>query len=166
MKKLAATLCVLALVVSWGGIALAADNASQTVTYSVSAINEISVSGDPASLDITTATAGSDPNQVTDSSTTYSISTNGTDKKITAELDTDVAAGLTLEINLADPDGGGSATSAGDVTLTSSAADCVTSITGLAASAKTITYKFSATMAAGVVGSTGKTVTLTVVAGS
>lgn len=52
------------------------------------------------------------------------------------------------------------------MTLTTDAANAVTSIDTEAASAKTITYKFSATMAAGVISSTSKTVTLTLTDGS
>ena len=166
MKYIATLLAVLAFIGLIGSAALGSNVTTQTVTYSVSAINEIGVSGDPGALAVTTATAGSEPDLDTDSSTTYAISTNQSNRKITAAINSNVAAGLTLQINLADPDGAGSAVSAGDVTLSTSAADVVTSITTLAASAKTIAYTFSATVAAGVVGSTNKTVTLTVTAGS
>ena len=159
-KSYVSILMVLALLGLAASVALAGTTATQTVTYSVSAINEISASGDPAALNITTAVAGSEPSTATNAVTTYSISTNETGKKITAVINTDVAAG-TLKINLADPDGAGAATSLGDVTLSSAPADCVTGIDSQAASAKTITYKFSAVIADGIIGSTNKTVTLT-----
>jgi len=140
-----------------------ADSDTQTVTYEVQAINEIAVSGDPGALIVSTATAGSEPDEVTDATTTYDITTNGTGKKITGAIDTAMPANTTLKINLAAPTGG---TSAGDVALTVVAADLVTGITTLAETAKTITYKFSATVAAGVVASASKTVTLTIADGS
>ena len=142
--------------------AMASNQTTQSVSYSVSAINEIGASGDPAALSVTTCAAGSDPAEVTNALTTYSFSTNGTNKKITAALNSNVASGLTLKINMAAPPSG---VSAGDVTLTTDAANAVTSIDTEAASAKTITYKFSATMAAGVISSTSKTVTLTLTDG-
>jgi hypothetical protein len=52
------------------------------------------------------------------------------------------------------------------VVLGTSASDVVTGISTLNESAKNITYKFSASSAAGVVPSDSKTVTLTVTAGS
>jgi hypothetical protein len=155
----------LGLLAMASGAALASSSTTQTVGYSVSAINEIGVSGDPGALNITSTAAGSDPASVTDATTTYSISTNQSTRKITAVLNSAVASGLTLQVGLADPDGAGAATSAGTVTLTATAADVVTAISTLAASSKTITYTFSATMATGTVSSTSKVVTLTVTAG-
>ena len=69
---------------------------------------------------------------------------------------------MVLKANLAAPTGG---TSAGDVTLSNVAADVVTAITKRAETAKTITYTLSATVAAGVVASAQKTVTLTLTDG-
>ena len=60
--------------------------------------------------------------------------------------------------DLAAPTGG---TSAGDVQLKTTAADLVTGISTLAESNHTITYKFYAGIAAGIVASTTRTVTLT-----
>jgi len=71
-------------------------------------------------------------------------------------------AGITLTIDLVAPTGG---TSAGDVSLSTVAADAVTGISTLAESSKMIAYKLSATIAAGVVASASKTVTLTITAG-
>jgi hypothetical protein len=143
--------------------AIAGSTAAQTVTYQVSAINEISVSGNPGAMNVSTATAGSSPDEVTDATTTYAITTNGSSKKITAVINTAMPANVTLKINMTAPTGG---TSAGDVILTNVAADAVTDISTLAESGKSITYKLSATPAAGVVPSASKTVTLTVADGA
>lgn len=163
MRKWIASLVVLILVLGVSGPAMGSNTATQTVTYEVQAINEISVSGNPAALVINTATAGSQPNEVTDATTTYAITTNETNKKITGAIDTAMPTDVTLKINLAAPAG---ATSAGDVTLSNIAANLVTGITEVAESGKTITYKLSALVTAGVVLSATKTVTLTITDGA
>ncbi len=144
--------------------AAAADTATQTVTFSVSAINELTVSGNPGSLTITTATAGSAPTAVTDSTTSYAITTNETNRKITGSINSNMPGGLTLSVTLAAPAGSG--TSAGKQALSTTAVDLVTGISTLNESARTITYELGATTGFGVVPSASKTVTLTIVAGS
>ena len=156
---------VLGFVLGFRGIGVASNTATQTVTVQVSAINEISVSGNPGNLTVSSATAGSEPTQVTDATTTYAVTTNQSSAKITGQITSGGAmpGNTTLKINLAAPTGGSGGT---DVTLTTSAADLVTGITQKAESGKTITYKFSATAAAGVLSSTNRTVTLTLTGGS
>lgn len=151
----------LALVLT--GVAGKAAAQTQTVTYEVQAINQLSVSGDPGALVISSATAGSAPTDATDATTTWAITTNQTGTKVTAAINTAMPTGVTLKVNLAAPTG---ATSAGAVSLGTIAADLVTGITKLNESAKTVTYTLSATAAAGVVASASKTVTYTVVAGT
>jgi hypothetical protein len=165
VKKVLLVLGFIALVLSLGGVAYAATTATQTVTYQVTEITAISASGNPAALIVSAAVAGSQPTAVTDATTTYSLTTNhpsGTFEKITAQITTGGAmpTGVTLEIQLAAPPVG---TSAGYVALTASAQDVVTSITACVGSALTITYRLSATVAAGVVASAQKTITLTIV---
>jgi len=151
------------MVIALGGTVWAATTAEATVTYEVTAINEISVSGSPAKLTISTAIAGSEPTAATNSLTTYSITTNGTTMKITGQLNAEMDPGLTLKVNLADPDDAGTAISKGDVELSdTTAADLVTGINQLVASGKTITYTLSATVAAGKITSGTKTVTFTI----
>lgn len=162
MRKLSIIVLVAGSLFLLSGIAMAATSATQTVTYAVSAINAITVSGNPAALTVNAATAGSAPTSVSDATTTYAITTNETGKKITGATNTDMPAGLTLTVNLVAPTGG---SSAGATSLSSVAADLVTGITTLNESGKTITYNLSATSAAGVVGSASKTVTLTIVDG-
>lgn len=146
--------------------AVAATEASaqqQTVTLEVQAINQMSVSGDPGALTISTAAAGSAPTSVSDASTTYAITTNQTGTKITGAVDAALPSGVTLGVALAAPSG---AASTGSVALTTTDADLVTGITKLADPSKSITYTLAATPAAGVVASTSRTVTFTVVAGT
>ncbi|MCC4114223.1 hypothetical protein LLG90_02545 [Aromatoleum toluclasticum] len=157
-RKLALALAMTGL----AGAAFAADTATQTVTYEVTAINELSVSGNPGALTISAATAGSAPTSVSDATTTYAITTNQSTRKITAAINTAMPNYVTLKANLAAPTG---ATSAGAVTLGTVAVDAVTGISTLNESAKTITYSLEATAAAGVVTSASKTVTFTIVAG-
>lgn len=143
--------------------AFASDTATQTVTFSVSAINEISVSGNPGALTVSAATAGSAPTPVSNSSTSYAVTTNEEGRKITAEIDEAMPTGVTLTASLAAPTG---ATSAGAVALTAVAQDAVTGISTLNEGGKTITYGLSATSAAGVQASDTRTVTLTITAGA
>jgi len=145
------------------GAVLAGASATQDITYEVTAINEISVSGDPGNLTVSTATAGSQPDAVTDSSTTYSITTNETGKKITAAIDTAMPANVTLSLTATAPSVG---TSAGKQPLSDSAADVVTGITQVAESGIGLSYELDATVTAGVVESASKTVTLTIADGS
>ncbi len=141
--------------------AVAGPTAQQTVTYEVSAINELSVSAATASLTVNSATAGAAPNAATDTSTTYAITTNELNRKITGSINTDMPSGVTLSVSLAAPTG---AFSLGKTLLTSSAADLVLDISTLNESNKAISYELAATSAAGVVPSATKTVTLTITA--
>jgi len=140
-----------------------AQTANQTVTYEVQAINVISVSGNPGALIVSTATAGAEPTAATDATTSYSITTNGSNKKITGSINTAMPANTSLSVTLTAPPGG---TSVGAVALTATDQDLVTSISTLAQSGLTISYSFSATIAAGVVASAQKTVTFTVADGA
>ena len=162
MKKLVA-IGMVAVLAGMCGSAFAASSVNQTVTYQVSAINEISVSGNPSALIVNSATAGSEPDAASDNSTSYAITTNESSKKITGAINTAMPSNTSLKVTLVAPTGG---TSAGQVTLSTTAADLVTGISTLAESGNTITYEFSATASAGVISSANKTVTLTVADGS
>lgn len=142
--------------------ASASAQTSQTVTFQVDPINEISVSGNPGALAINTAIAGSAPTAASNASTTWAVTTNQTGAKVTAAIDLAMPAGVTLSLNLQNPTGATSTT----VSLGTLAADAVTGITKLNESGKTVTYTLAATAAAGVVASTSRTVTLTMVAGT
>ncbi len=77
-----AAICCLAL----AGTALAASTDSHTVTVTVSAINELAISGANITLNINSATAGSEPDDASDSTTCDLVwTTNQVSRKITAE---------------------------------------------------------------------------------
>jgi hypothetical protein len=154
-------LAVLALVTGIANVA-AAQTATQNVTIQVNAINVISVSGSP-SLVITTATAGSPPTVVSDATSSWNVTTNQSGAKITASLNSAMPAGLTLLANLSAPTGG---TSAGFTALGTVAVDVVTGITKVAQGTLGLSYQLDATVAAGVVASTTRTVTYTITGGT
>ena len=147
---------VLSLVL--GGAAWGADVASHVVTFDFQEINEIEITGS-LSLTINSAIAGEQPENAIDSSSSYAITTNGTNKRITASIDTALPAYVTLWINVAAPSGSG--VSKGYVTLATSAADVVTGISHVAESNPLITYKLGATAQAGVISNIARTITLT-----
>lgn len=131
--------------------------ATQNVNITVNEIAILTVTGGAVNLTIDTATAGDDPAPAT-ASVMYNVSTNGSDKKITAALDNDMPSGLTLTANMAAP---ASASSAGALSLSSSAVDLVTGISTLKANGLDLSYEASATLDAAV-GSVSRTVTYTI----
>jgi hypothetical protein len=138
-----------------------AQTATQTVTFQVSAINQIAVTGTP-SLVINAATAGSAPTSVTSSGNTWSVTTNQTGASITASIPTAMPAGLTLSANLTAPAG---ATSTGLTALGTTAVNVITGITKLNSAALALSYQLDATAAAGVIGSATRVVTYTITGG-
>ncbi|HJQ19296.1 MAG TPA: hypothetical protein VJ867_03035 [Gemmatimonadaceae bacterium] len=126
--------------------------ASQTIT----------VGGNPSALTVTTAVAGSEPNPVS-SSTQYTITTpNAANRtyKVTAQLNANMPTGVTLTATMTNP--GGGAVNNSNVTLSTTAADMVTTIPRNVNFTGTISYTLTATVSAGVVSSTSRTVTLTI----
>ncbi len=122
----------------------------------------MSVTASPGSLVITTAVAGSSPTSVTEATTKYSTNLLGAlgTSKITAQLSSALPAGATITITLAAQSG---ATSMGEVTLSTTAQDVVRNIPILStADNLAVTYRLSATSAAGVIASSSRTVTLTI----
>ena len=122
-------------------IAQANNVATQTVTYFIADINELSNLA-PVTLTINTATAGAMPVPATDSSTTYSITAIGLlKKKITARIDTAMPPDLTLKVKLQAPNSW--ATSLGDVALSTIAKDVVRDIRIVINKSVGITYTLS-----------------------
>ena len=137
----AVALCCLALAVP----AFAANTASHTVTVTVTAINELALSGGNITLTINSETAGSDPDDATDSTTCdLAWTTNEASKKITAETDLALPT-FTLGVTAANVTGG---TAAAQVTLSDSAQDFVTAIATTVGSCD-LSYVASATAAQG-----------------
>ncbi len=162
MKKTLVSLMVVGLWLGVQGMAMAGSSTTTTANYEVEAINEISLSSTSISLTVNAATAGSEPDQATDETSTYSITTNcgsTNTKKITAAINTAMPTGNTLKINMTAPSTG---TSAGAVTLTASAVDAVTAISSVAESGIAITYSLDSTVAGGIIAASNKTVTLTI----
>jgi hypothetical protein len=149
-------------VVAGATIAAIAQTRTKVVTFQVTAINQIGISGSP-SLVINSATAGSDPTSASDASATWAVTTNQSGAKITASINSAMPAGVTLSVNLGAPSG---ASSAGSQPLSTTAVDLVTSITKVAQSALGVTYSLAATPGAGVVASTTRTVTYTITGGT
>ncbi len=120
----------------------------------------ISVSGPPSSLVVSTATAGAQPDSVSDSSTTYTATvSSGMTGTIWASLNSSLPSATTLQVNLEAPTG---ATSLGGISLTSSDQMVVTGIAPGTYDSLTVTYIFSGTVSAGVVSSTPCTVLFTI----
>lgn len=162
MKNTILNLTVIAaLGATFAASAFAADSATQTLTYEVSAINEIAVSSPTVSMTVNAAVAGSAPTSVSNSATTYAITTNEEGRKITGELNSDMPAGVSLSVGLAAP---AQATSAGSQALSTTPVDLVSGISELNDPSKMISYQLAATSAAGVVASASKTVTFTITA--
>ena len=140
-----------------------AQTANQTLSLSVVAVQQIAVSGNPGALTLNAVATIGLPNYTpaTDASTSYSITQNAGVSRITAELDANMPANTTLQVNLASTLG----TTAGTVDISNtagSAANVVTAIANGADQNQTITYTFSGTTAATPFAGT-RVVTLTLV---
>ncbi|MDA0378300.1 MAG: hypothetical protein O2899_02315 [Bacteroidetes bacterium] len=130
--------------------------ATQQVSINVAEIAVIAVQGN-VSMTINAATAGQAPDAA-NASATYAVTTNGTQKKITAELDSNMPSGLTLSATMAAPTG---ASSAGKKALSSNAVDLVTNVTKVRGSGLSLSYEAVATVEADVA-NTSRTVTYTI----
>ena len=160
MSKSTTFLTVGALV-AFAAVNTASAQVTQTVTFQVSAINQIAVTGAP-SLTINAAVAGSAPTSVTSAANTWSVTTNQSTAMITASIPLAMPVGLTLSANLTAPAG---ATSTGLTALGTVAVNVVTGITKLNSAALGLTYQLDATAAAGVVSSATRVVTYTITGG-
>jgi hypothetical protein len=134
---------------------------TQIITVNVSAINEISIAGGAHTITINTATAGQAPDAVT-WATSWAITTNQTNTKVSAAIDANTPSGVTLEVEMGEPAG---ATPGGKQALSTTPVELVTGITKLQAATLPLTYTATATAAAGVQ-SVARTVTYTVTGGT
>ena len=160
MKKLTLLLTAV-LCLGLAGIAMAAGNDNHSITVTVSAINEIDASG-TLELTINSATAGSDPDPVTDDTTCdLTWPTNEASKKITVETD-QANPTFTLEVYGKNNSGGGTAqgSEADPVDVTNAGADFITGISTEYGTCD-LFYKASATAGQGT-GSDAHTVTYTI----
>ena len=132
---------VASIALCFGGARVASAQLPQTqhVPLSVSAIDKFAVTGS-STLQIT-VTHLTPP--TTEFTTTYQITSNSaTARKITAKLDLDLPAGITINVQFQSP-GGGAVTAAKN--LTAAPQDVVTNISHLVATPKTITYTVTVT---------------------
>ena len=137
------------------------------VNVEIQAINEIVIAGD-VTLTISSATPGSDPTPATNG-TTYAVTTNdnGGSTRITASTSVDPSTlgsgpgnDLALSVVAAAPTG---ATSAGSVTLGTTAANVVTAMAPVSEGTVSLDYTLTATAETGQLASTAITVTYTIV---
>ena len=142
------------------GMAAAQLSTTQTVQYQVNAINVIAFFGAPT-LTVSTAVPGSDLTPTTSTGSTWAVTTNQSNSKITAVLNSSMPPGLTLTATLDAPSG---ATSAGAQALSTTAQDMVTGITKVAQGALNVVYGLTASVSAGVTSGT-RIVTYTITGG-
>ena len=159
MHRGTAGLFILVLLFGLGATAMAANTDSHTVTVTVAAINEIDVDTN-VTLTVNSATAGQDPDVVTDNtSADLKWTTNEASKKITVATNL-AAPNFSLTAQAVNISGSGTpGTAAGAVTLSTTAADLITGISTSAASCD-LQFVASATAAQGT-GSDVHTVTYT-----
>lgn len=122
-------------------MALSQATLTQAVTVSVQEINELSISSDVV-LIISTSSPGLGPDPASDVSATFSLTTNGSNKKITGHLDTNFSPGLLLRALLAAPAPG----IASEQTLSDTAVDLVTGFGQIAVQDLAITYTATASI--------------------
>ena len=161
MKQNHALTRVLSLVglLSFCGMVWAGNTANHTVTVTVSTINELSITGGNFTLTINAATAGSNPTDATDNTTTdLNWTTNVASKKITVATSL-ASPTFTLKVVAQTVSGG---TAAAEVTLSTTAADFVTGISTTIGTCD-LSYTAQATAAQGT-GSDAHVVTYTLTA--
>jgi hypothetical protein len=116
------TLLVVVLLLGMASLAIAADNDNHGVTVTVSNINELAITGGDITLTISTATAGSDPDEVQNTACGLLWTVNTTNKKIVVATD-QASFDHTLQVVATGVSGG---TAAAEKTLTTTAQDLVT----------------------------------------
>jgi hypothetical protein len=147
------------LFMSLAGTAFSGSSSSIIIYYSVKAINEINIDGSSVTLTVSGAAAGQKPPTAT-AATTYDITTNGGDegRKLTAAIDADMPAGVTLSLDVTGPASG---ISSGSSTITSSPSDVVTMIGPVAQSDIPMSFQLNAAVIAGMISAGSRTLTLT-----
>lgn len=120
----------------------AQSNAStQQVSINVEEIDVIAITGS-VNMTINQATAGQAPDAAT-ATASYSVTTNGKNRKISAELDQDMPDGLTLYAEMSAP---GDSKSKGKVELSDKSKDLVHKLTKVNASGLSLAYEAVATV--------------------
>lgn len=114
---------------------------TQEVSINVEEIDVISIAG-TVKMTINAATAGEAPDAA-QASATFSVTTNGKNRKISAELDQDMPEGLTLYANMSAPE---DARSKGKVELGSRSKSLVDKVSNVNASGLSLAYEAVATV--------------------
>ncbi len=116
------------------GILLASDTATQSVTMTVSSICVVDVTGNPPTLAIVApGTGGATPSNATDTSTyvqyTSTVAT-GTTRNLSAKIGAGdiIPAGCSLKLTVTPSGGTNEGSTAGQITLSSTASNIVTGI--------------------------------------
>ncbi|MGV8118139.1 MAG: hypothetical protein AB2L14_00095 [Candidatus Xenobiia bacterium LiM19] len=129
----------------------AATTGNTAISITIPEVALISMSSSSLTLTINSATAGQQPNEVSDSSLTYSLSTNGkatlSTMKIYGRLDSAVPSNTTLTVTLQAPSGASSTSTV----MSATDQPLVTGITRGAYTGLQIQVNFSATVDAGVI---------------
>ena len=132
--------------------------ASQDITITAESINEVSLSKTTLNLTITPPPDSLVEEEVTDSSTTLSYSTNNTNQKITVAIDELLPTGLTLMVEATSTGG----VSSGPVALDTSANNLITDLSNISDSGETVTYILKANKFAEPINAKTFTVTYTI----
>ncbi|MGH7617019.1 MAG: hypothetical protein ACREPM_07325 [Gemmatimonadaceae bacterium] len=155
------SLAVMALAVTASARATyAQQRATQVVTFRVEGIDQIAFNGAP-SLVISSATAGRSAS-VRAPGGVWSVTTNHASAKITASIDEELPAGLTLSVRLTPPPG---AEGTGLRALSATPVEVITNLSPTAARDLPLTYQLDATVTAGVVVAGTRTVVFTITGG-
>jgi len=123
--------------------AQAGSTATQTISLEIRSIAALEVSGDPEPMRITTGTAGLDPLiPFEERSTSYRLTTNATNMKLSVAINEPVPSGTRLFVEMEAASG----TSAGKIEISNaiSPLDAVTGISKGWADGQSIVYTFEA----------------------
>lgn len=164
MKKVIFSLMVVGFYLALTGIAMASNTGDQSVSTTVSAINEVNATGGTVTLDVIGATAGSDPNAVSDTATADLLwTTNETGKKIVVSVASPSSDYTLTVVGVGVTGTGTPGTLQSAVTLSDTPQDLITAIATTAANCS-LTYTLSSTAAQGTTEAVSKTVTFTITA--
>lgn len=123
MKTLITLLAIVFLSLFNTNTSNAQKRTTQLVTINVAEMSALSTSG-VLTFNFTTLAAGEDPEPQT-ATTTYSVATNGANKKISAVLDTDLPTGISMAAQMSATSNG---SSSGVQPLSTTSVDLVTGI--------------------------------------
>lgn len=122
-------------------------------------VSSLTLSGDPQAMVISTAVAGFGPDPAGDEGTTYSL-TATEPSRIEVQLDAPLPPGVTLQLQLEPPPG---AIGAGAIELNTAPQVLINSIPAGTYTGLGIRYQLTATVGAGVVPLSSRTVTFTLI---